>query len=201
MAGASPLGLGGWARDVIVVEVDPMHALEAVMEGYRVMPMNDAAQEGQIFVTATGNRAVIDGHHIALMRDGAVLANAGHFDVEVNIPALAEMAQERRTVRPNVEEFVLSDGRRIRLLAEGRLVNLSAAEGHPAQVMDMSFANQALSAVWLMENKGRLERQVYTVPEEIDADVARRKLETMGVRIEQLTPEQEEYLQSWRLGT
>lgn len=191
----------GMGADVIVVEVDPLRALEAVMEGYRVMPMSDAAAEGHIFVTVTGNRAVINANHFALMRDGAVLANSGHFDVEIDIPALAGMAKERRVVRENVEEFVLSDGRRIRLLAEGRLVNLGAAEGHPAQVMDMSFANQALAAVWLLENKGKLERQVYKVPEEIDADVARRKLESMGVGIEQLTPEQKEYLSSWRLGT
>ncbi|MFO7265743.1 MAG: adenosylhomocysteinase [Limnochordales bacterium] len=191
----------GMGADVIVVEVDPLRALEAAMEGYRVMPMTEAAKEGQIFVTATGNRAVIDGRHIALMRDGAILANAGHFDVEINIPALAAMSKERRPVRPHVEEFVLEDGRRIRLLAEGRLVNLAAAEGHPAQVMDMSFANQALSVRWLLENKGRLERQVYPVPEAIDAEVARRKLESMGVRLERLTPEQEEYLNTWRLGT
>lgn len=191
----------GMGADVIVVEVDPLRALEAVMEGYRVMPMNDAAREGHIFVTVTGNRGAINGQHVALMSDGAVLANAGHFDVEIDIPALAAMAKERRTVRPNVEEFVLSDGRRIRLLAEGRLVNLGAAEGHPAQVMDMSFANQALSAAWLLVNKDGLERRVYSVPEEIDAEVARRKLASMGVNLQQLTPEQQDYLTSWRLGT
>jgi len=191
----------GMGADVIVVEVDPLRALEAVMEGYRVMPMRDAAKEGHIFVTATGNRGVINGDHFALMKDGATLANAGHFDVEIDIPALAAMAKERREARPNVQEFVLEDGRRIRLLAEGRLVNLGAAEGHPAQVMDMSFANQALSALWLLENKGKLERQVYSVPEDIDAEVARRKLDSMGVRLERLTPAQEEYLSTWRLGT
>src|SRR5690554_6325316 len=189
----------GMGADVIVVEVDPLRALEAVMEGYRVMPMRDAAKEGHIFVTATGNRGVINGDHFALMKDGATLANAGHFDVEIDIPALAAMAKERREARPNVQEFVLEDGRRIRLLAEGRLVNLGAAEGHPAQVMDMSFANQALSALWLLENKGKLERQVYSVPEDIDAEVARRKLDSMGVRLERLTPAQEEYLSTWRL--
>lgn len=191
----------GMGAEVIVVEVDPLRALEAVMEGYRVMPMRDAAKEGHIFVTATGNRGVINGDHFALMKDGATVANAGHFDVEIDIPALAAMAKERREARPNVQEFVLEDGRRIRLLAEGRLVNLGAAEGHPAQVMDMSFANQALSALWLLENKGKLERQVYSVPEDIDAEVARRKLDSMGVRLERLTPAQEEYLSTWRLGT
>ncbi len=191
----------GMGADVIVVEVDPLKALEAVMEGYRVMPMKDAAKEGRIFVTATGNRGVINAEHFAVMPDGAVLANAGHFDVEIDIPALADMAKERREARPNVEEFVLADGRRIRLLAEGRLVNLGAAEGHPAQVMDMSFANQALSAVWLLHNKDGLERRVYSVPDDIDADVARRKLGSMGVRLERLTPAQEEYLSTWRLGT
>ncbi len=191
----------GMGADVIVVEVDPLRALEAVMDGYRVMPMEQAAPQGHFFVTVTGNRDAISADHFRLMRDGAIICNAGHFDVEIAIPALAAMARERRTVRPNVEEFVLEDGRRIRLLAEGRLVNLGAAEGHPAQVMDMSFANQALSAAWLVQQQGRLERKVYTVPEDIDREVARRKLASMGIELQSLTPEQEEYLHSWQFGT
>lgn len=191
----------GLGANVIVVEADPLRALEAVMDGYRVMPMRAAAAEGNIFVTATGNKHVISREDIELMRDGATLANAGHFDVEIDKPALAELAQERRQARPNVEEFIMGDGRRIRLLAEGRLVNLGAAEGHPAQVMDMSFANQALSALWLLENKGLLEPNVYRVPEAIDADVARRKLASMGVELEQLSGEQREYMTSWHFGT
>lgn len=171
------------------------------MDGYRVMPMEQAAPQGHFFVTVTGNRDAISADHFRLMRDGAIICNAGHFDVEIAIPALAAMARERRTVRPNVEEFVLEDGRRIRLLAEGRLVNLGAAEGHPAQVMDMSFANQALSAAWLVQQQGRLERKVYTVPEDIDREVARRKLASMGIELQSLTPEQEEYLHSWQFGT
>jgi len=152
-------------------------------------------------VTVTGNRDAIREEHFRVMRDGAIVANAGHFDVEINIPALATMARERRQVRPNVEEFVLADGRRIRLLAEGRLVNLGAAEGHPAQVMDMSFANQALSVAWLVQQAGKLERRVYPVPEDIDREVARRKLASMGIELEELTPAQREYLNSWQFGT
>ena len=191
----------GMGADVIVVEVDPLRALEAVMDGYRVMPMAKAAPLGHFFVTVTGNRDAIGPEHLKLMRDGAIIANAGHFDVEIAIPALEAMARERRQVRPNVEEFVLEDGRRIRLLAEGRLVNLGAAEGHPAQVMDMSFANQALSAAWLVQQRGRLERRVYPVPGDIDREVARRKLASMGIELETLTPAQEEYLNSWQFGT
>ncbi|HEY8495802.1 MAG TPA: adenosylhomocysteinase [Limnochordales bacterium] len=191
----------GMGADVIVVEVDPLRALEAVMDGYRVMPMEKAAPQGHFFVTVTGNRDAIREEHFRVMRDGAIVANAGHFDVEINIPALAAMARERRQVRPNVEEFVLADGRRIRLLAEGRLVNLGAAEGHPAQVMDMSFANQALSVAWLVQQAGKLERKVYAVPEDIDREVARRKLASMGIELEELTPAQQEYLNSWQFGT
>lgn len=191
----------GMGADVIVVEVDPMRALEAVMEGYRVMPMDEAAPQGDIFVTATGNKGAIRREHFAGMRHGAVLANSGHFDVEIDIPALADMAVERRTPRTNVEEFIMADGRSIRLLAEGRLVNLGAAEGHPAQVMDMSFANQALGAAWLLENHDSLERRVYPVPTEIDEDVARRKLASMDVAIEELTAEQRHYMSSWKFGT
>ncbi|MFO7310843.1 MAG: adenosylhomocysteinase [Bacillota bacterium] len=191
----------GMGADVIVVEVDPLRALEAVMDGYRVMPMEKAAPQGHFFVTVTGNRDAIREEHFRVMRDGAIVANAGHFDVEINIPALAAMARERRQVRPNVEEFVLADGRRIRLLAEGRLVNLGAAEGHPAQVMDMSFANQALSVAWLVQQAGKLERRVYPVPDDIDREVARRKLASMGIELEELTPAQREYLNSWQFGT
>ncbi|MBO8142095.1 MAG: adenosylhomocysteinase [Firmicutes bacterium] len=191
----------GMGADVIVVEVDPLRALEAVMDGFRVMPMERAAAEGHFFVTVTGNRDAIGPDHLRRMRDGAVIANAGHFDVEINIPALMAMAKERREVRPHVDEFVLEDGRRIRLLAQGRLVNLGAAEGHPPQVMDMSFANQALSAAWLLGRGSGLEARVYPVPDDIDREVARRKLASMGITLEELSPEQREYLASWQFGT
>lgn len=191
----------GLGANVIVVETDALRALEAVMEGYRVMPMRAAAQEGDIFVTATGNKHVISKADMELMRDGATLANAGHFDVEIDIPGLTELSVGRRQPRTNVEEFVLEDGRRIRVIAEGRLVNLGAAEGHPAQVMDMSFANQALSALWLLNNKDQLQTNVYTVPREIDEDVAKRKLASMGVDLQQMSEEQREYITSWQFGT
>ena len=191
----------GHGAQVIVVEVDPLRAIEAVMDGYRVMPMTEAAREGDIFVTVTGDRHVIDAHHFAVMKDGALVANAGHFDVEINVQALEEVAQEKRSVREDVKEYVMPDGRRIHLLTEGRLVNLAAAEGHPPQVMDMSFANQALSVQYLFEKAHELEAKVYAVPEEIDREVARLKLESMGIRIERLTPEQESYLNSYDLGT
>lgn len=191
----------GMGANVIVVEVDPLRALEAVMDGFQVMPMRQAAAQGDIFVVATGNKHVIDREDILALKDGAVLANAGHFNVEIDVEALAELAKERRQPRPHVEEFIMKDGRRIRLLAEGRLINLGAAEGHPAQVMDMSFANQALSVLWLLENKGRLAPDVYRVPEHIDAEVARRKLEAMGVKLEPLSDEQRQYMTSWQFGT
>ena len=192
-------GLGG---NVIVTEVDPLKALEAVMDGFRVMPMVEAAAVGDIFVTATGDLHVIDEHHFERMKDGAVVANSGHFNVEINIPALQEMAvDEPRLVREFVEQYTLSDGRRINLLGEGRLVNLAAAEGHPASVMDMSFANQALSALFMQENAGELENKVYGVPEEVDQEIARIKLAAMGIEIDTLTPEQEAYLNSWEEGT
>lgn len=191
----------GMGANVIIVEVDPLKAIEAVMDGYRVMPMSDAAKEGDIFVTVTGNKHVIDVHHFALMKDGAVVANSGHFDVEINVKGLAAIAKEKREVRAEVEEFTLNDGRRLRLLSQGRLVNLAAAEGHPAQVMDMSFANQALSAQHIFTNPGKLAAKVYAVPQEIDQEVARLKLNAMGIRIETLTPEQQEYLASYDLGT
>ncbi|RME31515.1 MAG: adenosylhomocysteinase, partial [Thermoflexia bacterium] len=192
----------GLGANVIVTEVDPLKALEAVMDGYRVMPMREAAPQGDIFITATGDINVIDRPHFEVMRDGAILANAGHFNVEINIPALEELAVgPPRRVRPFVDEYVLPDGRRLYLLAEGRLVNLAAAEGHPSAVMDMSFANQALCTEYILRNADRLERTVYTVPEEIDREIARLKLQAMGVEIDVLTPEQERYLASWEEGT
>ncbi|GAB4530554.1 MAG: adenosylhomocysteinase [Anaerolineae bacterium] len=191
----------GMGANVIVTEVDPLKALEAVMDGFRVMPMLEAAPIGDIFITSTGDINVIDRHHFEVMKDGAVVANSGHFNVEINIPALEEMAVEKRQPRAFVEQYWLPDGRRIHLLGEGRLVNLAAAEGHPASVMDMSFANQALGAVYMLRNAGELQNQVYVIPQEIDQEIARLKLETMGVRIDTLTPEQEKYLASWEEGT
>ena len=191
----------GLGADVIVTEVNPLKALEAVMDGFRVMPMLQAAPLGDIFVTATGDIKVIDQHHMELMKDGAVLANSGHFNVEINIPALESMAVEKRQPRPFVDQYVLPDGRRLNLLGEGRLVNLAAAEGHPASVMDMSFANQALGAVYMLRNAGQLKNQVYVIPEEVDQEIARLKLEATGIQIDTLTAEQEEYLASWEEGT
>jgi adenosylhomocysteinase len=191
----------GMGAQVIVTEVDPLRALEAVMDGYQVMPMLRAAELGDIFITATGDKHVIAREHFERLKDGAILANTGHFNVEIELPALRSMAVSSRVIRPNVEEFVLADGRRVYLLAEGRLVNLAAAEGHPAAVMDMSFANQALSAEYIVEHAAALERHVYDVPEEIDRAIARLKLETMGVGIDRLTEEQERYLSSWDEGT
>ncbi len=192
-------GLGG---NVIVTEVDPLKALEAVMDGYRVMPMVEAAPQGDIFITSTGDIHVIDQHHFDVMKDGAILANSGHFNVEINIPALEEMAQEPpRRIRPFVDEYTLPDGRHVYLLAEGRLVNLSAAEGHPSAVMDMSFANQALCAEYMLGHADELEHHVYRVPEAIDEEIADLKLRAMGVEIDELTPEQEKYLASWQAGT
>ena len=191
----------GMGAHVIVTEVDPLRALEAAMDGFQVLPMIDAARRGDIFITVTGDRDVLREEHFAAMKDSAILANSGHFDVEIDLSTLSRIAVERRPVRPFVEEFVLSDGRRIVVLAEGRLVNLSAAEGHPAAVMDMSFANQALSAEWLAKHTGALEPRVYRVPAEIDREIARLKLETMGIEIDTLTPAQDEYLRSWTVGT
>ncbi|CAD7771321.1 Adenosylhomocysteinase [Candidatus Methanoperedenaceae archaeon GB37] len=191
----------GLGANVVVVEVDPRKALEAVMDGYRVMPMSDAARIGDIFVTVTGDTLVIRREHFELMKDGAVVANSGHFNVEIDIPALAEMAVSVESVKEDVVEYKLSDGRRIYLLAEGRLVNLASAYGHPSEVMDMSFANQALAVKYISENHDRLERRVYPVPPEIDRTVARLKLDAMGIKIEELTPEQKNYLSSWTMGT
>jgi adenosylhomocysteinase len=191
----------GMGAHVIVTEVDPLRALEAVMDGYEVMPMERAADVGEVFVTATGDKNVIAAGHLERMRDGALLANAGHFNVEIEIPALRAAAVSSREVRPNVVEFTLPDGRRLYLLAEGRLVNLAAAEGHPAAVMDMSFANQALAAEHVVHEHATLERHVYGVPDGIDREIARLKLETMGIAIDRLTEEQERYLSSWDEGT
>lgn len=191
----------GMGASVIVTEINPLLALEAVMNGFRVMPMAEAAKIGEIFVTVTGDINVLDKHHFEAMRDGAIIANSGHFNVEINIPALTEMSTEKRLVRPFVEQFVMKDGRAIHLLGDGRLINLAAAEGHPASVMDMSFANQALAAEYMAKNADKLGKQVYSVPAEIDAEIARIKLEAMGINIDKLTAEQEKYLNSWEEGT
>jgi adenosylhomocysteinase len=191
----------GLGSSVIVTEIDPLKALEAVMDGYRVMPMAEAAREGDIFVTVTGDLNVIDKHHFELMKDGAIVANSGHFNVEINIPALAEMSTGKRLVRPFVEEYTLKDNRRIFILGEGRLINLASAEGHPASVMDMSFANQALSLEYMVKHAAELEKKVYSVPEAIDQDIARLKLAAMKVNIDVLTDEQVKYLGSWEEGT
>jgi adenosylhomocysteinase len=191
----------GLGANVIVTEVDPLPALEAVMDGFRVMPMIEAASIGDIFCTLTGDINVIDKQHFEVMKDGAIVSNSGHFNVEINIPVLEEMAVGKRLVRPFVEAYDLPDGRTIHLLGEGRLINLAAAEGHPASVMDMSFANQALSAEYMVKNAGNLKNTVYSVPAEIDAEIARMKLYSMGVKIDTLTEQQLEYLNSWKSGT
>ena len=191
----------GMGAHVIVTEVKPVRALEAILDGFEVMPIAEAAKIGDIFVTVTGDKHVIDKHHFQVMKDGAIVSNSGHFNVELNIPALEEMAVSKRTIRDFVEEYKLSDGRSVFLLGEGRLINLAAAEGHPASVMDMSFANQALCMEYMVKNRGKLEIKVHPVPEEIDKEVARLKLKAMDVEIDSLTPEQEEYLASWEEGT
>jgi adenosylhomocysteinase len=191
----------GMGANVVITEVDPLPALEAVMDGFRVLEMGEAAKIGDIFVTVTGDLNVIDKHHFEVMKDGAIIANSGHFNVEINIPALEKMSKEKRLVRPFVEQYVLEDNRHINLLGEGRLINLAAAEGHPASVMDMSFANQALSVEYMVKNADKLEKRVYSVPAEIDREIARLKLDAMGVEIDKLTPEQEKYLNSWEEGT
>jgi adenosylhomocysteinase len=191
----------GMGARVVITEVDPMRALEAVMEGFEAMPIREAARIGEVFVTVTGDTGVLAREHFELMKDGAVLANSGHFDVEIDKTALREMATGVRRIREFVDEFKMADGRRLNLLAEGRLVNLAAAEGHPAAVMDMSFANQALSAEWMVKNHESLIPQVYGVPVEIDREVARLKLAAMGVEIDELTAEQAAYLSSWEHGT
>ena len=191
----------GMGAQVIVAEVEPVRALEAVMDGYQVMSLTEAARVGEVFITITGGKNVIDMKHLEVMKDGAILANSGHFNVEINIPALESLAKSKRRIRSFVDDYTLKDGRHIYLLGEGRLINLAAAEGHPASVMDMSFANQALSLEYLLKNKGKLEREVYAVPREIDKDIARLKLKSMGIDVDSLTTEQEKYLTSWEEGT
>jgi adenosylhomocysteinase len=187
--------------NVIVTEVDPFRALEAVMDGYRVMPMNQAAPIADFIITSTGDKNVIDRDDYEVMKDGCIIANSGHFNVEINIPALEEMSVSTREIRAFTQEYVLADGRRIYLLGEGRLINLASAEGHPSSVMDMSFANQALSAEYLVKHSKELEHKVYAVPQELDRQVASLKLAAMGIEIDVLTPEQHTYLTSWETGT
>jgi adenosylhomocysteinase len=191
----------GLGANVIVTEVDPVKALEAVMDGYRVMPMLEAASQADFICSATGDKHIIDKQHFEVMKDGCCVSNSGHFNVEINIPALEALAVEKRRPRQFVEEFELADGRNIRLIGEGRLVNLAAAEGHPAAVMDMSFANQALAALYVFQNGKNMDNKVYRIPEDIDREIARLKLESMGIRIDHLTAEQESYLSSWEEGT
>lgn len=191
----------GMGAKVIVVEVDPLRALEATMDGFRVMPIKEAAKEGDIFVTVTGDINVIRREHFSLMKDGAIVANSGHFNVEIDLAGLAKIARSKRATRDFVDEYTLSNGRKIYVLGEGRLINLAAAEGHPASVMDMSFANQALCAQYMAKHYRKLNNQVYTVPEDIDKNIARLKLKSMGIKIDTLTPEQKKYLASWEMGT
>jgi adenosylhomocysteinase len=191
----------GMGAQVIVTEVEPIKALEAAMDGCQVMPMAQAAPIGDIFITVTGDKHVIGRESLSLMKDGAILANSGHFNVEIDIPALESLSRNKRRVRPFVDEYTLGDGRHIHLLGEGRLINLAAAEGHPASVMDMSFANQALCLEYLVKNCGKLEPRVYSVPQVIDRDVAYLKLKSMNMYIDRLTPEQAHYLASWEEGT
>jgi adenosylhomocysteinase len=190
----------GMGADVIVCEVDEIKALEAVMDGYRVMSMNEAARIGDLFITVTGDINVIDKKHFMLMKDGAILSNSGHFNVEINLKELEKIAETKRNVRPFVDEYIVN-GKRIYVLAQGRLINLSAAEGHPASVMDMSFANQALSAEYILKNHDKLENKVYVIPENIDREIAKLKLKSMGIKIDKLTQEQKKYLSSWKEGT
>ena len=191
----------GAGAEVVVTEIDPTKALEAVMDGFRVMSMEEAAKLGDVFCTVTGNKNVLAKQHFELMKDGAIISNSGHFNVEIDIPSLEKMSSSKRTTRTFVDEYTMKDGRRINLLGEGRLINLSAAEGHPASVMDMSFADQALSCEYMVKNYASLEKKVYIVPVDLDKRVAKLKLESMGIKIDRLTPEQEEYLASWNEGT
>jgi adenosylhomocysteinase len=191
----------GLGSDVIVTEINPTKALEAIMEGFRVMPISEASKVGDVFITLTGNKNVIAGQHFRQMKDGAIVANSGHFNVEIDIPALETLAKSKRRTREFVDEYTLPNGRKVYLLGEGRLINLAAAEGHPAVVMDMSFADQALSAEYVVKNAKKLEAKVYSVPADIDQNVAKLKLKSLGVNIDTLTPEQEKYLASWSEGT
>jgi adenosylhomocysteinase len=191
----------GAGAEVIITEIDPTKALEAVMDGFRVMSMEEAAKIGDVFCTVTGNKNVLAKQHFAIMKDGAIISNSGHFNVEIDIPSLEKLSSSKRTTRTFVDEYTMKDGRRINLLGEGRLINLAAAEGHPASVMDMSFADQALSCEYMVKNHATLEKKVYTVPVDLDKRVAKLKLESLGIKIDRLTPEQEEYLASWSEGT
>jgi adenosylhomocysteinase len=191
----------GLGSDVIITEIDPVKGIEAVMDGFRVMPMAEAAKQGDIFITVTGNKNVIRREHFEVMKSGAIVCNSGHFNVEIEIPALEALATGKKEVRPMVDEFLMKDGRKIYLIAEGRLVNLAAAEGHPASVMDMSFANQALSAEYLMKHHKEMKPQVYVVPEHLDREIAKLKLDSLGHQLDKLTAEQEQYLASWQEGT
>jgi adenosylhomocysteinase len=192
----------GLGANIVVAEVNPIRAIEAVMDGFRVMPIEQAAPLGDVFITVTGNRHVIDGKHFAAMKDGAIVANSGHFDLELNLVALGELSEPVQELRPFVEEYRLRDsGNRVIVLGQGRLVNLAAAEGHPASVMDMSFANQALSAEFLVKNKGSLEKRIHVLPDEVDTEIASLKLAAMGIGIDTLTPEMLEYMSSWEHGT
>ena len=191
----------GHGADVIVTEINPTKAIEAVMDGFRVMPMNEAAKIGDVFITVTGNKNVISAEHFSRMKDGAVVSNSGHFNVEIDIPALEKQSSGKREVRPFVDEYDMKDGRKVYLLGDGRLINLAAAEGHPAAVMDMSFANQAVSAEYMIQHAKELKNQVYAVPEHLDQQIAKLKLDSMGFQIDKLTAEQEHYLASWSEGT
>ncbi len=191
----------GLGADVIVTETSPVRALEATMDGFRVMPMAEAAKIGDIFITVTGNKSILAHEHFERMKNGAVISNSGHFNVEIDIPALERLSSGKRTIRPFVEEYAMKDGRKIYLLGEGRLINLAAAEGHPAAVMDMSFANQALASEYMVKHAKELEKRVYPVPDHIDRHIAKLKLESMGIQVDKLTPDQEQYLASWDEGT
>jgi adenosylhomocysteinase len=191
----------GMGANVVVTEVDPLKSIEAVMDGYQVMPMAEAARIGDIFVTVTGDIKVIRKEHFRVMKDGAIVCNTGHFNVEIDLETLDKMKKKKRQIREFVEEFTLSNGKKINVLGEGRLINLASAEGHPSSVMDMSFANQALSAEYMLKNSKKLKKEVYGVPEKIDKEIARLKLDAMGVKIDKLTPEQKKYLASWEMGT
>jgi adenosylhomocysteinase len=191
----------GMGADVVVTEVDPTTALEAVMDGFRVMPMSEACKVGDFFCTVTGNIDVIRQEHLEKMKDGAIVSNSGHFNVEIDLKTLHRLARSRMVLRDFVEEFTLKSGKKIIVLAEGRLINLASAEGHPSSVMDMSFANQALSSEYMLKNHGKLERKVYAVPQLLDQEIARLKLKALGVKIDKLTPQQEKYLASWEEGT
>jgi adenosylhomocysteinase len=191
----------GHGADVIITEINPVRALEAVMDGFRVMPMTEAAKIGDIFITVTGNKSILTHDHFERMKDGAVIANSGHFNVEIDIPALEKLSSSKKPVRPFVDEYAMKDGRKLYLLGEGRLINLAAAEGHPASVMDMSFANHALASEYLVKNASSLKHEVYSVPENIDRHIAKLKLDSMGIQVDKLTPDQEQYLASWSEGT